>query len=190
MNSLGEIKNKLDNIYNNLDNIEKFGIDTTDYKDQIDSFDLMCEKFDSNSNTNVQVKFSRSQKKEYEILYKSIELLEKHILGINKSLGLITYLEELDLDKALTLEDEDTAKKELDIIVAFILDYLLTINQFKNILKPELFDSVMEKLYQIIKYEFKYTGKSMSDSFSPIIILLYSSSSLLPFLEPSESSES
>ena len=82
MNSLGEIKNKLDNIYNNLDNIEKFGIDTTDYKDQIDSFDLMCEKFDSNSNTNVQVKFSRSQKKEYEILYKSIELLEKHILGI------------------------------------------------------------------------------------------------------------
>ena len=161
MNSLGEIKNKLDNIYNNLDNIEKFGIDTTDYKDQIDSFDLMCEKFDSNSNTNVQVKFSRSQKKEYEILYKSIELLEKHILGINKSLGLITYLEELDLDKALTLEDEDTAKKELDIIVAFILDYLLTINQFKNILKPELFDSVMEKLYQIIKYEFKYTGKSL-----------------------------
>ena len=156
MNYLNEFKKSLDYVYANLDNIEFYGVDTSDFKKRIEQFDKLFDKYDTNSNAAVQVQYTRSQKKDLDVIYKQIKELEKQIIDLNNALGLITYLKE---NKKRI--NSNTSKEEISNIVEYVANRLLIFAQNKNTINIELLDDEIETLYQIIKYEYKYNGQSL-----------------------------
>ena len=142
-----DIKEKLNKLYTKCDLLDNYNINSNELRSEIISIDTLCDNLsdDSNlSNSNVKVKG------DYKSLYLRYSILNDKINNYLKSLHIFNIIQKVN---------KDIKKEDLNKLLEEILNDLMNYNNSK--LELEEFNSLYPSLYQLIKLEFKYTGKSM-----------------------------
>ena len=144
--SLIEIKEKLGIIYNNCDTLEKYHIDTTLIKNEINSLSTLCDEISENNvltSTNVQT------------LGDTKDLYDK-FLQLESTVN--SYLKAIHIFESIKSYNDNLSKEELNKLLETILNDLM--NYERSTIGIEEFDELYPTFYKLIKMEFKYNGYS------------------------------
>ena len=149
--SLLDIKEKLNELYNNCDKLDTYHIDTKSLRDEIVSIDTLCDSFsDENLLTNTNVKVQGNAKE----LYNRFIVLESNIKQSMDSIKIFTSVEKIN---------KSIKQEELNPILEEILNDLM--NYVGSGLHLNEFSNILDKFYTLIKLEYKYTGHSHIENY-------------------------
>lgn len=144
--SIADIKEKLISIYNKCEILERYHINTSFIKSEINDIDSLCDNASESNNiydSNVAIKGDD------KFILNRFNHLESTVND---------YLSAVHIFESIKGYNDNLSREELSNLVGIILNDLLSYE--RSTIRLEEFDLLYPTLYKLIKMEFKYSGYS------------------------------